>query len=40
MAIQRIVKMTFELERADEFESFFMEIKESGAVQHPEIMIL
>lgn len=33
MAIQRIVKMTFELERADEFESFFMEIKDQIAAQ-------
>ncbi len=33
MAIQRIVKMTFELERCDEFQSFFSEIKDQIAAQ-------
>ena len=33
MAIQRIVKMTFKLERCDEFQSFFNEIKDQIAAQ-------
>lgn len=34
MAIQRIVKMTFQLERCDEFQTFFTEIKDQ-IVQQP-----
>lgn len=33
MAIQRIVKMTFKLERCDEFQTFFNEIKDQIAAQ-------
>lgn len=33
MAIQRIVKMTFVLERCDEFQTFFNEIKDQIAGQ-------
>mgnify|MGYP000117484155 CR=1 FL=1 len=33
MPIQRIVKMTFELDRSEEFEGFFNEIKDQIAAQ-------
>ena len=33
MAIQRIVKLTFELNRCDDFQSFFTEIKDQIAAQ-------
>jgi len=33
MAIQRIVKMTFESDKCDEFQTYFTEIKEQIALQ-------
>ncbi len=33
MAIQRIVKMTFKLDRCDEFQAFFSDIKDQIAAQ-------